>query len=133
MVIELRGRWRVLRRAAVSAVVAGTLLAGAGSALGATYGPQQWNYDTSSGRYRSNAGYHYISASSCGTTSYKSIELRVDKINASDPSVGTKSVRCGGSSVAYYSGISSYYSAYRGHFMQNKSAGWYGTLTDRNP
>lgn len=107
------------------------VIAPAAFAATSSFGPQNWSSGTETGRYRSQIGTHNIKPfNGCGS-SYLTIELRVDKIDADDPSEGTRTIQCG-TTGGIYGSINSYQSAYRGHFMKSHSS-WYGTLQDTHP
>ena len=124
---------RALSRAKPIVAAAVDCLVAAPAAFAATssFGPQSWSSGTETGRYRSQAGTHNIKPyNGCGSASV-TIELRVDVIDASDYSEGTKTIQCG-TTKAFTGMYNSYQSAFRGHFMKSHSS-WYGTLQDTHP
>ncbi len=123
---------RHLKKAVVTVLGAGAIAAAAAPAALATtntFGPRSWSPGDQTGRYRAHVGYHYITALGCGGR--KDIDLRVDVISKPDISEGYYSYACGSPGMLY-GHIDSYASAYRGHFMQNWSNPWYGTLRDNH-
>jgi hypothetical protein len=93
-----------------------------------TEGPQSWSSGDTTGRYRAEAGDHTMKVNDGCGSQIVTVELRVDVIDKPDLSVGTRNINCGGSATLY-SGVDSYNSAYRGHFMQSHES-WYGRYQD---
>lgn len=120
---------RKVRGIAVAAVgAAGVVGVGEMVASAASFGPQSWSVNQTTGRYWQEPKTHHMSISDCGNQT-QTLELRADIIDDPDIGYGNFLINCN-TTQEQYSGRNTYDSQYRGFFIQSRTE-WYCTITDK--